>query len=303
MTENKLVVIVSTIPNYIPSAWIEYSPRVDFVSPYLFLYIQTMNLSQAEIKYLRSLQQKKYRDTGRKFLLEGWRPLQDALESNFSIEMVAVLPEASQNSEHQSILALAKKHSIPVKELKEVQLRQISDTVHSQGIVTLVCQQIETFDTKYLRSAKFIVACDNISNPGNLGTILRTCDWFGVDAVLLSEGCVSLYNEKVVRATAGSIFHLKVFENLDLKAAISHLKSESFRLIATALDGNPVNSSTPQEKSILLLGSEAHGVNPDILQQADEVLSIPRFGKAESLNVGIACGIFLAHWRNQFVRK
>ena len=112
-----------------------------------------------------------------------------------------------------------------------------------------------------------------------------------------------LYNEKVVRATAGSIFHLKVFENLDLKIVLSNLKSESFRLIATALDGKPLNSSSPQEKSILILGSEAHGVNPDILQQADEVLSIPRFGKAESLNVGIACGIFLANWRNQSSKK
>ena len=262
-----------------------------------------MNLTQSEIKYLRSLQQKKYRDIERKFLLEGWRPLRDALESSFIIEMIAVLPEASRSSEHQSTLALAKKRSIPIKELKDVQLKKISDTIHSQGIVALVHQQNETFDAKHLRSAKFIVACDNISDPGNLGTILRTCDWFGVDAVLLSEGCVSLYNEKVVRATAGSIFHLKVFENLDIKIALSNLKSEGFKLIATAIDGKPLDSTHLQEKSILLLGSEAHGVNLDILQQADEVLSIPRFGKAESLNVGIACGIFLANWRNQLIIK
>ena len=262
-----------------------------------------MNVTQSEIKYLRSLQQKKYRAAERKFLLEGWRPLQDALDSNSSIEMIAALPVTNQNSEHQSTLALAKNRKIPIKELKEAQLRQISDAVHSQGFVALVHQQIQIFDIKYLRSAKLIVACDTISDPGNLGTILRTCDWFGVDTVFLSEGCVSLYNEKVVRATAGSIFHLKVFENLDLKTVLSNLKSESFRLIATALDGKLLNSSSLQEKSILILGSEAHGVNPDILQQADDVLSIPRFGKAESLNVGIACGIFLANWKNLPIRK
>ncbi|MCX6121568.1 MAG: RNA methyltransferase [Ignavibacteriales bacterium] len=261
-----------------------------------------MNITQAEVKYLRSLQQKKYRDTERKFLLEGWRPLRDALESNFSIELIAVKPEAGQNSEHQSVLALAKNRSIPIKELKEVQLKQISDEVHSQGIVALVHQHTETFDIQCLRFAKYIVACDNVSDPGNLGTILRTCDWFGVDAVLLGEGSVSLYNEKVVRATAGSIFHLNVFEKIDLQTTLSHLKSESFKLIATALDGKPFNFTSPQKKSVLILGSEAHGVNPDILQQVDEVLSIPRFGKAESLNVGIACGIFLANWRNQSVR-
>jgi TrmH family RNA methyltransferase len=217
--------------------------------------------------------------------------------------MIAVLPDTIQKSEHQSTLALAKNRSIPIKELKEVQLKLISDAVHSQGIVALVHQQIETIDPKKISAAKFIVACDNVSDPGNLGTILRTCDWFGVDAVLLSERCVSLYNEKVVRATAGSIFHLKVFENLDLKTTLSDLKSKSFKLIATAIDGKPINLSASQEKSILILGSEAHGVNPDLLQLADEVLSIPRFGKAESLNVGIACGIFLANWRNRLVGK
>lgn len=262
-----------------------------------------MNLTQAEIKYLRSLQQKKNRDAERKFLLEGWRPLRDALESSFCIEMIAVIPPTSQNSSHQSTIALAKKLNVPIKELREIQLKQISDEVNSQGVVALVHQQVELFDIKYLRSANYIVACDQVSDPGNLGTILRTCDWFGVDAVLLSEGCVSLYNEKVVRATAGSIFHLKIYENVKLKSAFSQLQSEKFKIIASALDGKPFNSYLPREKNILVLGSEAHGVNQDILQISDEVLSIPRFGKAESLNVGIACGIFLENWKNRTVKK
>jgi RNA methyltransferase, TrmH family len=262
-----------------------------------------VNVTQTEIKYLRSLQQKKYRDTERKFILEGWLPLRDALESNFSIEVIAVLPGTTHTPEHQSTLALAKNQNIPIKELKEVQLRQISDTVHAQGVVALIRQRVEAFDPKTLRTAKIIVACDHVTDPGNLGTILRTCDWFGVDAVLLSEGCVSLYNEKVVRATAGSIFHGRVFENLELKSALTALSSEKFKLVATALHGKQFNSTVPQEKSILLLGSEAHGVSTDLQQQADEVLSIPRFGRAESLNVGIACGIVLSYWRSETVRK
>jgi RNA methyltransferase, TrmH family len=262
-----------------------------------------VNVTQNEIKYLRSLQQKKNRDVEKKFLLEGWRPLRDALESHFCIEMIAIHPGTSQNPEHQSTLALAKKRNVPIKELREIQLKQISDEVHSQGVVALVQQQIEVFDTQYLQSAVCIVACDHVSDPGNLGTILRTCDWFGVDAVLLSEGCVSLYNEKVVRATAGSIFHLKVIENLKLITALSQLKSENFRLIATAIDGKPCKSYIPQEKNILIIGSEAHGVNRDILQLSNEVLSIPRYGRAESLNVAIACGIFLDNWKNQSTKK
>jgi TrmH family RNA methyltransferase len=276
---------------------------VHFVSPSLFLYISIVNATQSEIKYLRSLQQKKYRDAEQKFLLEGWRPLRDALESDFIIEMIALLPRESQIPECQSILALAKKRNILLKELREVQLKQISDAVHSQGVVAIVHQQIHTFDAKYLESADSIVACDHVSDPGNLGTILRTCDWFGVDVVLLSVGCVSLYNEKVVRATAGSIFHVKVFENLELKNAFLNLKSKGFQLIASALDGQPLNSYMVPEKNVLILGSEAHGVSEGILQLADEVLTIPRFGKAESLNVGIACGIFLEKWRNRKLTK
>ena len=257
-----------------------------------------MNLTQSEIKYLRSLQQKKYRDAERKFLLEGWRPLHDALHFDFHIELITVLPSESQTPEHRPILTLAKERNIPIKELKEITLKQIADTVHSQGVVALVHQRKEPFDVAALQPANLLVACDRVSDPGNLGTILRTCDWFGVDAVLLGEGCVSLYNEKVVRSTAGSIFHLKVFENVDYGTVLSNLKSKGFKVVATALDGKSLNAAKLPKKIVFLLGSEAHGLDPQLLQHADDVVSIPRYGQAESLNVGIACGVFLAHWRN-----
>jgi RNA methyltransferase, TrmH family len=266
-----------------------------------FLY-SIVNLSQSEIKYLRSLQQKKYRDAERKFLLEGWRPLLDALHSSFQIELIAVLGEDGQKSEHQPIFELAQKRGIAVKEIKELQLKQISDSVHSQGVVALVHQHVKPLDVTLLQSAQCIVACDRLSDPGNLGTILRTCDWFGVDAVLLNPGCVSLYNEKVVRSTAGSIFHLKVFEDVDFGSVFSTLKSENFKVVATALNGKSLTTSTLPEKVVFLLGNEAQGVHPQLIQQADTVVSIPRYGQAESLNVGIACGVFLEHWRNRSLR-
>ena len=258
-----------------------------------------MYLNQSESKYLRSLQQKKIRDVEHKFLLEGWRPLRDALHSSFRIEFIAVLAEASQKPEYRPILALARERSIVIKEIKELQLKQISDAVHSQGVIALVNQQKEPFDIKGVQPAHLLVACDHISDPGNLGTILRTCDWFGAGAVLLSEGCVSLYNEKVIRSTAGSIFHLRVFENIDFDSALPSLKSEGFKVIATALNGKTLKAFSLPEKVVLLLGNEAQGVNIQLIQQADAVMSIPRYGQAESLNVGIACGIFLDHWRNR----
>jgi TrmH family RNA methyltransferase len=256
-------------------------------------------LNQSEIKYLRSLQQKKFRDAEHKFLLEGWRPLRDALHSSFRIELIAVLAEASQKPEHRPVLTLAREHGILIKEIKEVQLKQISDAVHSQGVIALVYQQTKSFDAKSIQPAHLLVACDRISDPGNLGTILRTCDWFGAGAVLLSEGCVSLYNDKVIRSTSGSIFHLPVFENIDFDIVLPNLKSEGFKVVATALNGKTLKAYSLPEKVVLLLGNEAQGVNPQLIQQADAVVSIPRYGQAESLNVGIACGIFLEHWRNR----
>jgi RNA methyltransferase, TrmH family len=256
-----------------------------------------VNLTQSEIKYLRSLQQKKFREAEQKFLLEGWRPLYDALNSDYCLELIAILPEIIKNNEHQSLLALAKKRNILIKELKEVQLNQISDTVNSQGVIALVHQQKELLEAKHLQKAKLIVACDRISDPGNLGTILRTCDWFGLDTVLLNNGCVSMYNEKVIRATAGSIFHLKVFENLEFELLFPSLKSNGFRLVSTAMEGKPIFSFESKERDVIILGSEAHGVDTKLMQDSDELLNIPRFGKAESLNVGVACGIILAHYR------
>ncbi len=262
-----------------------------------------MNLTLAEVKMLRSLLQKKFRDATHKFLLEGWRPLEDALNSDFTVEMIAVLPATDRKREQIKVLEMAGKREIPVKELKEKQLGQIADSVHSQGVIALVHQKGRIFDAGVLQSARFVVACDRVSDPGNLGTILRTCDWFGVDAVLLSAGCVSLYNDKVVRSTAGSIFHLAVFEGVDLASGLADLKSRGFALLGSALDKKPFQTFIFPPKAVLILGNEAQGINPALAQRTDEMLSIPRIGRAESLNVGIACGILLAHWRNQDGRR
>jgi RNA methyltransferase, TrmH family len=154
-----------------------------------------------------------------------------------------------------------------------------------------------------LKKANLVVACDHIGDPGNLGTVLRACDWFGVDAVILSRGCVSLYNEKVIRSTVGSIFHMKVIEEIDFYSQIPIMKENGFRIIATTLNGKPFNSFQYPSKTVLIFGSEAHGISPELIKLADEELSIPNFGRAESLNVGIACGVFLSQWRNRSADK
>jgi RNA methyltransferase, TrmH family len=256
-----------------------------------------VRITKTELKYLRSLMVKKFRDEERKFLLEGWKPLHDALHSDFHVISVYLVEARTSSSEQEAILAIAVSQNIPTQELSEIELHQITNTVNAQGVVAVVEQKEKPFSPDALRKAVFVVALDEVTDPGNLGTILRTCDWFGVDAVLLGKGCVSLYNEKVVRSTSGSIFHLPIYENVDLVKMLAEIKNSGFSIVSTVMDGESLAQTTISNKTVLVLGNEAHGVSDAVRQVSDRQVSIPRFGNAESLNVGVACAVFLSQWR------
>ena len=148
-----------------------------------------------------------------------------------------------------------------------------------------------------LPPGSLVVALDRVSDPGNVGTIIRTCDWFGADAVVLDRDTVEFTNPKLTRSTMGSMFHLPVYSDVDLPDIIAKAKKKGFTVYATTLAESKSIPTKFAGKSIIILGSEAHGVRPELLRQADELLSIPKFGKAESLNVAISCGVILGSWR------
>lgn len=255
-----------------------------------------MHVSKNEIKYLHSLSQKKVRQAEKKFILEGWRALKEALNSSWAIEFVAVLQHFLENPDYAKTLSDLEERKIPVKELTELELKKIADTVHSQGIIALTHQKAFTLNDNVLKQASLVVAVDSVSDPGNLGSIVRSADWFGVDAVLLGKGCVELYNEKVVRSTVGSVFHLPIIEGVDLQHVLPEMRKNNFWVMAASADGKePYTLAATKAKNVLVFGNEAHGVAKEIRARADAVVKIPKFGRAESLNVGVACGIFLAH--------
>lgn len=266
-----------------------------------------MNVSKSEIKYLRSLSQKKVRQQEKKFLLEGWRALKEALNSGppgrgrtgFKIEYVAMLPRFIDDPDYSNITKELAKRRIEVKEMTEADLNSVADTVHAQGVVALIHQKSFDLSDRGLKQASLIVAADGVSDPGNLGSILRTCDWFGVDLLFLGRGCVELYNEKVIRSTVGSIFHLAAIEGVDLPNELLNLKKLGFSIIALAGDGSVAyQQHSFERRTVLVVGSEAHGVSKEVRAVADHVVKIPKYGKAESLNLGVACGIVLAHVRS-----
>ena len=257
-----------------------------------------MQISKSELKYLRSLTQKKIRHSEKRFILEGWRALKDLLNSPFDVDMVAVLPKYIGDADYKRILDQVRERKVPLKEISEKDLRQVSETVHAQGVVAVVRQRVVSLAQGLPERAGMVVAADSVSDPGNLGSILRTSDWFGVDCVLLGKGSVELYNDKVIRSTSGSLFHVPVVEGVDLPAAAKDLKDLGYTLAALSGDEKMAYDKVNWgARTVLIVGSEAHGVSKEVREVADVVVKIPRVGKAESLNVGVACGIVLSHLR------
>jgi TrmH family RNA methyltransferase len=258
-----------------------------------------MRISKSEIAYLRSLSQKKFRDREQKFVIEGWRVLNDALKSDFHIDLVGVTPKKADEDGVKELLGGVRSRGITVKEMTELDLKRVSDTVHAQGVIALVRMRQMGLDGLLAGTPSLVVVADRVADPGNLGSIVRSCDWFGADALLLSEGSVELYNEKVIRSTAGSVFHIPVIENVDLKGVLPRLKKNGFHVLATAGDARTsYTNAAHKSRNVIVVGSEATGLDPTTIELADEVVRIPRNGNAESLNVGVACGIILAHLRN-----
>jgi TrmH family RNA methyltransferase len=233
-------------------------------------------------------------------MAEGWKALKDALNSGSQILFVTMTPKHLSNPDYRSIINEIESRSIALKEIDERELRQVCDTVQAQGVVALMRQRSYELDRKHLEHASLLVFADRIADPGNLGSIVRTSDWFAADCLILSEGCVELHNEKVVRSTSGSIFHVPIIEHADTPTTLSWLKEVGFKVVVTSADGKISYARAEYgAKNVIVLGSEASGISPSVRAHADVVVKIPLNGKAESLNVGVAFGIVLAHLRNE----
>lgn len=232
-----------------------------------------------KVKAWKKLHRKKERMETESFLIEGFHLLEEAYTSGWQINEIIVreqveLPEWTA--------------PFPQEMVSEGVMKEISQTITPQGVVAVV--QMKSLD---IPAGNHLLLVDQIQDPGNLGTIIRTADAAGFDGVLLGKGTVDLYNDKVIRATQGSLFHLPVVE-VDLKAVIPSLKEEDFVIWATALQGaKHYNEIAVPNRVAIILGNEGAGVQEELLEYADLKVKIPIFGKAESLNVAIAAGIFM----------
>ena len=251
-------------------------------------------LSKEKLKQISKLKTEKERNIEGRFLIEGVRLCQEVLSSNWEVELVLFSGEFEESSEGQGMLEDSGKRGIEVFRLKKKEIEKLADTETPQGIMAVVQKKKLALSKDFLKNSSLLLGLDNIRDPGNLGTMIRTADAAGTNGVLLSKGCVELYNPKVIRSTLGSIFHLPVVEGLDLKEVLPEIKVSGFKIFSSEVhQGKNYTKISYPEKICLLIGSEASGVRKEVSNLADEKIKIPIFGKAESLNASVACGILL----------
>jgi TrmH family RNA methyltransferase len=252
-------------------------------------------------KFVQKLAQKKFRDTEGMFLVEGVRSVQEAIAAGVHIEVLIAEKSAADAGNLAGLVKNARSAGIEMCILTTQEYGQFSDTVNSQGIIAAVHkpepQSIESVLASMRTMPAMIVALDAVSEPGNLGAIIRTSDWFGASAVLLGKGCVELHNPKVVRSTMGSIFHLPILEGLDLAAVLPQLREMKWQTFAAEVNASEdIRTIQWPDRTVIVIGNEAHGISAQVSAAAGRHVFIPSFGKAESLNAGVAASVFLSHY-------
>jgi TrmH family RNA methyltransferase len=252
-------------------------------------------LTKRTVTEVKELLTKKGRDDTGRFIVEGWKSVEEAAATGMKCDMLLYDPE---RVEDHKLLSRIERSAAAVYQASKKEIESISDTVHAQGIIAVLPQMDHTaaLASVLRRPEGVIIALDGINDPGNLGTIIRTCDWFGVDAVLIGTGSVDLYNPKTVRATMGSLFHLPVVDRTALTTVLAQCREGGFTIFSTELTKSKDVRSVPiPKRCVIVIGSESHGVSEPVSVMADERIRIPQFGKAESLNAAMACGVILSY--------
>lgn len=245
-------------------------------------------VSKNQIKTITGLQQKKYRKQLGLFIAEGIKVIQELLNSNFELHHVYTV-----NEEHLQLVPKDKATLISEEELKKI---SALTTPNECLAVFKIPSQKEVVNEGLL------VALDDVRDPGNLGTIIRLCDWFGIGQLVCSEQCADVYNPKVVQATMGSLARVNVtYTNL-----LQFIDTAGMPTYGTFMDGDNIYSLDLPKQGIIIMGNEANGISAAVEGLVNQRISIPRFGdlqQTESLNVATATAIILSEFRRNFSGK
>lgn len=247
-------------------------------------------LSANDVKYYASLKQKKFRREHNQFLIEGFHLIEECLNSPYTLEYI-ILRNDVDLSAHPGILEKIAKNKTKVDALPENAFNKLVETESSQGVVGIVTPP----EKAKKGEGSLIIALDEINDPGNLGTIIRTAWWFNVKTILLSENSADVFNSKVIRSSQGAVFHVNVEEDVDLKNKLTEYKQRGAEIYLFTLDGgkSPEDIAANPAQKILVFGNEARGISAGILGTDFAKVKIKGYSECESLNVAISCGIVL----------
>lgn len=248
------------------------------------------------IKHVKKLKDKKYRDVSSEYIIEGIKLVAEAIQENSPIKQIILCDDCEKNETIPTELRyeIAKYECIYVTENI---FKYLSEVQTPQGVLAIVERNKKDLKIDYTQD--IIVALDDIQDPGNLGTIVRTVDSIGLTQILVSKGTADVYNPKVVRSTMGAIFRIKIIECENLKQTLKEIKKHKFKIMVSSLQTDHTIYDVNYNKKVIIIGNEAKGVEEEIQEFSDEKVKIPMLGKTESLNASVATGIILYEYVRQ----
>lgn len=242
-------------------------------------------ISKAKTKFIKSLQVKKYRVEEQCFVVEGAKSVSELLKSDFAT-LTLLGTTGFFSSEGRKIDKSIETIEVTEKELSELGSFQSNETV-------IAVARMKKNAAVVFQSNEYGLVLDDIRDPGNLGTIIRIADWYGINNIIASEQTADFYNSKVISASMGSFCRVNVFYT----SLGTYLKENKKRLYGTFLNGDNVHKTNFEKGGLIVIGNEAHGISQEVERFVDHRISIPRFGEAESLNAAVATAIVLDNVR------
>lgn len=244
-----------------------------------------MLITSKDNKYVKeviSLKNKKYRNKLNLFLMEGTDFL-ESLSEDFTIKYFLISQSFYNNNENK----FSNSTFVVLDEI----FNKCADTVNSKGVICVL--EKKEYELKYKENMKIII-CDNVQDPGNLGTIIRTSESAGFDLILINKGCCDIYNPKTIRSTAGAIFNIPFVSNLSSENILEFVRNNNIPLFSTSLDTDKYYYDINYTNSFALcVGNESNGVSKDFIENATNLIKIPMVGKSQSLNVAAAASILI----------
>ncbi len=252
------------------------------------------------IKHIKKLKDKKYRDESNEYIIEGVKLIEEAVKEKAKIKKIIICEDTTRTYEIPThvMYEIAKYECIYVTDKIFASITQVTNP---QGIMAIVEKGDLNAQIDYTQD--IIVVLDDIQDPGNLGTILRTVDSVGLNQIIVSKETADAFNPKVVRSTMGAIFRVKIIEVENLVQAIKEIRKHHFKLMVTSLQTENSIYDIQFNKKIIVIGNEANGVSKEIQDMTDEKVKIPMLGKTESLNASVATGIVLYEYVRQKLLK